>query len=521
MADNSTQSNIIQELRKQLAEQKSVNLLLLEEHEKLRRQNEFLAQRLDALLRQTYGRKSEKLNPDQLQLFIDGVRSDSEPVPVDPDDETPDSEEPPARIKKKKRGPHPGRAPLPDHLEREEIHLRPDNLDCPCCGHEMEPAGEEISEELGMIPARFFVRRLIRHKVACRQCQDAVVRPPLPAVAIEKCRAGSDVLAAIVVSKYADHLPLYRQQAIYRREGVELSRVTMGNWIGKCAFLLKPVVGQMKAELLATGMVQSDDTGVKYLESPGPAKSGYLWAYVSYEGDVVYDFTTSRSRAGPTSFLAGFQGTLQVDGYTAYNEILATEGVDHAACWAHVRRKFENALKTDPLEAAMVLHKIGDLYGVEKEIRAMDPKPNAAEIDAIRQEKSLPVIHRLEELLVEYREKALPKSPLGQAIQYAFGQWEWLETYIHDGRVEIDNNSCERAMRKVAVGRKNWLFAGSDQGGRNAAVLYSLIETCARLGINPHEYLTDVLVRVGTHLQSRIAELTPRGWLATRADGSA
>ncbi len=520
MADNSTQSNIIQELREQLAEQKSVNLLLLEELKNLRRQNEILTHRLNTLLRQVYGRKSEKLNPDQLQLFIDSTRDSDIPALVDPDDETPDYEEPPARIKKKKRGPHPGRAPLPDHLEREEIHLHPDNLDCPCCGHEMEPAGEEISEELGMIPARFFVRRLIRHKVACRECQDAVVRPPLPAVAIEKCRAGSDVLAAIVVSKYADHLPLYRQQSIYRREGVELSRVTMGNWIGKCAFLLEPVVGQMKAELLATGMVQSDDTGIKYLESPGPAKSGYLWAYVSDEGDVVYDFTTSRSRAGPTSFLAGFRGTLQVDGYAAYNEVLATEGIGHAACWAHVRRKFENTLKTDPMEAAMVLQKIGDLYDVEREIRAMDPKPGAAEIAAIRSEQSLPVIHRLEKLLVEYREKALPKSPLGQAIQYVFGQWEWLETYIHDGRVEIDNNSCERAMRKVAVGRKNWLFAGSDQGGHNAAILYSLIETCARLGINPHEYLTDVLVRVGTHLQSRIAELTPRGWLAERADGA-
>ena len=160
-----------------------------------------------------------------------------------PDDDTPDFEEPPARIKKK-RGPHPGRAPLPDHLDREEIHLYPDNLDCPCCGHEMEPAGEEVSEELGMVPARFFVRRRIRHKYACRECQDAVVRPELPPAAIEKCQAGSDVLSAIVVSKYADHLPLYRQQAIYRREGVELSRVTMGDWVGKCAFLLKPIVTQ-------------------------------------------------------------------------------------------------------------------------------------------------------------------------------------------------------------------------------------------------------------------------------------
>jgi transposase len=384
----------------------------------------------------------------------------------------------------------------------------------------MEPAGEEISEELGIVPARFFVRRLIRHKFACRECQDAVVRPLLPAAAIEKCQAGSDVLAAIIVSKYADHLPLYRQQAIYRREGVELSRVTMGDWIGKCAFLLEPVVVQMKVELLATGVVQSDDTGVKYLDPPGPAKGGYLWAYVGADKTVVYDFTTSRSRAGPTSFLAGFQGMLQVDGYAGYNEILDVRGIGHAACWAHVRRKFKTALDTAPLEAALVLQKIQELYRVEEEIRTMEPAPGAAEIVAIREERSWPVICRLKECLIDYRGRALPKSPLGRAIEYTFGQWEPLETYIHDGRVEIDNNSCERAMRKVAVGRKNWLFTGNAQGGRNAATLYSIIETCARLGINPHQYLTDVLVRVGTHLQSRIAELTPRGWLAARADGT-
>ncbi len=290
----------------------------------------------------------------------------------------------------------------------------------------------------------------------------------------------------------------------------------MGDWIGKCAFFLEPIVAQMKAEVLASGVVQSDDTGVKYLEAPGPAKSGYLWAYVSRTGDVVYDFTTSRSRAGPTSFLAGFEGTLQVDGYAAYNEVFTTKEIVHAACWAHVRRKFENALKTEPAEAAVVLQKIQQLYRVEKDIRAMEPKPDTAEIAAIRERESLPVVNSLKECLVRYRDKALPKSPLGKAIEYAFGQWQWLETYLHDGRVEIDNNSCERAMRKVAVGRKNWLFAGSEQGGRNAATLYSVIETCARLGINPHQYLTDVLVRVGTHLQSRIAELTPRGWLAAR-----
>jgi len=503
---SSTQTSVLE----QLQEQVECNKLLIIENKKLHQRNEYLSQQLLALQRVVYGRKSEKVNEAQLQMFVDGVREEDPPATIEPDDETPDFEELPASVKKKKRGRHPGRASLPGHLERKVTHLHPDSLACPCCNSEMSPAGEEASEELGVVPARFFVRRTVRHKYACRVCEDAVVRPELPPVAIEKSMAGSDVLSAIVVSKYADHLPLYRQQQIYRREGVELQRATMCNWVGQCSFLLEPIVAQMKTELLASGVIQSDDTTVKYLEPPGPAKKGYLWAYVSLEGDVIYDFTRGRSRDGPSAFLAGFEGILQVDGYAGYNEIFATEGIKHAACWAHVRRKFENALASAPAEAAVVMQKIQTLYGVEKELR-QDPRP-AHEIRQVRQEKSKPVVEKLKEILVDYREQALPKSALGRAIEYAFGQWEWLQTYLDDGRVDIDNNSCERAMRRVAVGRKNWLFTGSEQGGTNAAVLYTIIETCVRNGINPHEYLTDVLVLVGTHPQSRVADLTPRGW---------
>ena len=489
---------------------------LREENAQLRRQQEILMEQIAAMQRAIYGRSSEKVSADQLQLFVDGVRSADEIAEVDPADEAPDYEEPPVR--KKKRGPHPGRAPLPAHLERQETHLYPDSLDCPCCGEQMEPAGEEASEELGVVPARFFVRRRVRHKFACRHCEDAVVRPPLPPAAIEKCQAGSDVLAAILVSKYADHLPLHRQQAIFRRADVEISRVTMGHWVGRCADLLRPITAQMRSELLATGCVQSDDTPVKYLESPGPAKTGYLWAYVGADDTVVYDFTAGRSRDGPTSFLAGYEGILQVDGYAGYNQALAVPGVHHAACWAHVRRKFESALETEPDEAAVVMREIQRLYAIEQQIRDSEIDLGADRIAAIREQESLPVISALKTTLMGYREHALPKSRLARAIEYAFGQWDGLETYVHDGRVAIDNNSCERAMRRVALGRKNWLFAGSLEGGDYAAILYSLIETCARLGVNPHEYLTDVLVRVGTHPQARIAELTPRGWRRARAE---
>jgi len=471
MESNNTQLSLSQQLHDQVG----YNNLLVKENKKLHQKIEFLSEQIAQMQRFVFGRKSEKANEAQLLLFIDGTRDPDVPAAIGSEDETPDFEELPAAKKQKKRNSHPGRAPLPAHLERKETHLHPDDLDCPCCGSQMKPAGEEVSEELGIVPARFFVRRTVRHKYACRACEDAVVRPELPAAAIEKSMAGSDVLAAIVVSKYADHLPLYRQQQIYRREGLELKRATMCNWIGKCSFLLEPIVAQMRAEILSSGVVQSDDTTVKYLEPPGPAKRGYLWAYVSFDDDVVYDFTRGRSRDGPSAFLTGFQGILQVDGYAGYNEVLATPGIEHAACWAHVRRKFENSLTTAPAEAAAVMHKIQTLYGVEKELRQMDQQPTPADISLIRQEKSLPVIEELREVLVAYREQALPQSVFGKAIEYAFGQWEWLTTYIYDGRVDIDNNSCERAMRRVAVGRKNWLFTGSDQGGANAAVLYSIV----------------------------------------------
>lgn len=506
-------SNDPQELRR-------LNAALIAENELLRKDLALVKRHLQELLRQAYGRKSEKTSPDQLQLFIDGSRDPNEPAQVDATDETPDFEVPPEG-KKKKRGPHPGRAPLPPGLERRVEHLDLEDRTCPCCGLEMSPAGEEISEELGIEPVRFFVRHRIRHKYACRHCEDAVVRAPQPPAAIEKCQAGGDVLAAILVSKYADHLPLYRQQQMYRREGVELSRVTMGHWVGQGAFLLEPIVAQMHKELLAAPVVQSDDTTVKYLESPGPAQRGYLWAYVSSDADVVYNFTPGRSRDGPSAFLAGFRGVLQVDGYAAYNEVLAQESLGHAACWAHVRRKFERALQAHPQEAATVLQRIQEIYRVERQIRDLVPAPDPERIVEIRRASALPVIDALQKYLTERRQEVLPKSPLGEAIDYAFGQWQWLKTYIDHGLVEIDNNSCERAMRKVAVGRRNWLFAGSEDGGRYAAVMYSLIETCCRHGINPHAYLTDVLVRVGSHPQSRIAELTPRGWAAVRSASTA
>ena len=492
------------------------NAQLKAEVHTLRQQVEVLTNQLAAIQRMIFGRKSEKVSSDQLAMFA-GDTAEALPSVEDEDEDNASdlADPPPGSGKKKKPQSHPGRHPLSPNLERQDVHLHPDNLDCTCCGAQMKPAGVEISERLASRP-RFYVERLNLHKYACRSCEECIVRPDMPPAAIDKCLAKSDVLAGVIVAKYQDSLPLYRQEAMFQREGVTISRQTMCGWVSKCAFNLKPIVEYMGQKMLAGSVIQSDDTGLKYLDSPGPAGQGYMWSYVGSDQTVVYDFTTDRSRAGPAAFLSGFSGTLQVDGYAGYNLAQETGGLVRAGCWAHVRRKFEQSLQTEKVRAAAVLLQIQRLYKVEQEIRQKNPALSVEQIVRIRKRLSLPVIKELKEYLLECRQAVLPQSPLGKAIEYAFGQWEWLETYIHNGLVDIDNNSCERSMRKVAIGRKNYMFAGSEAGGRTAAIFYSLLETCSRLGINPIEYLTDVLVLVNTHPQSRIAELTPQGWATTR-----
>ncbi len=493
---------------------------LKDEYDVLKDKYDRLKDILAKIQRLKYGKKSEKIDTSQLMLDLEWVARLAEEVPLPKHGfvgEAPDTEEGSAKEKKKPR--HPGRRPLPAHLprHREEIHPAPEDRICPCCHKEMTAIGEEVTEQLGKIPARFFVRQYVRVKYACPDCQEGVVRPELPSSAIEKGKAGEDVLADVLVSKYDDHLPLHRQSRIFKREGVELSKSTLCQWVEDCAGLLSPIVDQMHRDVLASHVIQSDDTPVKYQDTAARRKSeqGYLWSYVGDRGDVVYRFSTGRGKGNPTTFLEGFEGVLQVDGYTGYNEILSQEGITYQGCWAHARRKFFDARSTAPQEGAAVMLMIRYLYEVEGEAEEQGLKP--PEIAALRAEKSKLILDKLEEYLLKLQQRpVLPKSPLGTAVAYTLGRWDALCLYITDGRLVIDNNSCERSMRRVAVGRKNWLFAGSVAGGHRAAVVYSLIESCARLDINPHEYLTDVLRRISTHPQCRIAELTPRGWKASR-----
>jgi transposase len=494
---------------------------LLDHIQSLLSENRFLKHRVEELERRLFGRKSEKIDPNQLRLVLDeeavAIAAEEVPIPKHAD-EAPDYEEVPAHARRKRHSQHRGRAPIPSHLprHREEIHPEGKQRKCPCCQAELKPIGEEVTEELGRQQAKLFVRQLVRVKYACPECQETVVRPPLPPRPIEKGRAGPDVLADVCVSKFADHLPLHRLQVMYRREGLELPRSTLCDWVAECSWLLQPIAEQMRQEVLAGGVIQSDDTRLRYQdpERGRQCRNGYLWVYVGDQQDVVYDFTRNRSRDGPLRFLGNFEGVLQVDGYAGYNAVLERPGIRHQGCWAHVRRKFVEARDTAPKEAALVLLLIRALYAVEAEAKKQELKPKA--LLKLRQERSVEILADLQGHVTLLFNQTLPKSPLGRALAYTIELWEALYYYTGDGRVAIDNNSAERAMRRVAVGRKNWLFAGSPAGGERAAVLYSLIETCSRHGINPHAYLTDVLQRVCTHPAKRVAELTPRAWQSER-----
>jgi transposase len=484
----------------------------------LENRNKVLEKQIQTLVNRIYGRKSEKIDPDQLLLFQQELLNESmeavEKERTDPvhfsviDFEKPDK-------RKKKRN---GRSPLPKKLPRERILHEPssEELICPCCGKERHRIGEEVTEELDYIPARLYVKEHVRGKYACRECQEGVVIGDLPARPIEKGRPGAGLLAHVVVSKYADHLPLYRQEKIFRREGVDLSRSTLCDWVGWTADLLAPIVNESKRGLLEEALIQSDDTPIRVQDDrkKGKCHIGRLWSYCVPYGEVVFDFTMNRSREGPAGFLSGFEGSLQADGYSGYNEFLRTNQVKHIGCMAHVRRKFYAALSEAPKPARIVLASIQKLYRIEAELRESKADPTMRV--QVRKEKAFPILEDLETLFMELKPIALPQSELGKAISYALNQWPSIKRYTDVGEAEIDNNSCENTIRGVAVGRKNWLFCGSESGGNRAAILYSLIESCKRLDVEPFAYLKDVIDRVSTHPMSRINELTPKGWKEAR-----
>jgi transposase len=467
----------------------------------VRAENQLLRQKLEFFIKRYFGgTKSESLDPKQLELLLAGLAA------VDPPALGAEKPVAPVRAAVATR---PARPPWPAHLETERVVLEPEEV-------QQQPAGwrrlgEEVTEELDWKPAQFIRRLYIRPKYANAE---RIVIAPLPARLIEKGLPGAGLLTHVLVSKYEDHLPLYRQEKIYReRHGVNLTRQTMSGWVEAAADWLGPIYREMKAGLVAQDYLQADETPIRYLDPDvkGKSQSGWLWTYSAPRGDVVFEWQISRSRAGPREFLKSFRGKLQTDGYSVYESLARERGEELIliGCWAHARRGFHEALG-EGRAAAWLVGQLGQLYAIEKHLRENHAGPQLRA--AVRAWQSRPVLARLRRALEVVRRRVLPKSRLGQAIDYTLGRWEALTRYVADGRLEIDNNQCENAIRPTAVGKKNFLFVGHPEAGPRSAVIYSILGSCRRHGVNPVEYLRDILERLPKAKTSEVKTLTPSAW---------
>ena len=473
----------------------------------LQRENASLRHQLDVLCQRMFGKKSERVDPRQLQLALEQLANEPGPVtePIEMD-----SGETPVRGHARRRP--TGRRPLPAHLPRRRIEIDVPAAEQQCaCGHAKTRIGESVSEKIEYQPASFVVLETVRAKYACPHCHEGVVEAPAPPQAIEKSLAGEGLLAHVVVSKYVDHTPLYRLAGIFAREGVDLSRATLCDWVADVASALTPIGDQLRREIAAATYLQTDDTTVTVLGEHGGSFKGRLWTYLDpLARQVGFDATPTHERDGPTDFLATFRGKLQADAYAGYDVLYASGRVLEIGCWAHARRRFVEAFLTDGSAARMVAL-IQQLYHVERAGADLAPDPRRA----LRQEQSVPLLAKIDTLRQELARTVLPKSPFGDAVRYLTNQWTALQRFVDDGRLAIDNNRAENQLRVVAVGRKNWLFAGSFEGARRAAVLYSLVQSCKLIDVPPFDYLKDVLVRIATHPQRLIGQLTPKGWRDT------
>ncbi|HUF47812.1 MAG TPA: IS66 family transposase, partial [Vicinamibacterales bacterium] len=474
---------------------------------RLQRENASLRQQLDVLCQRLFGKKSERVSPDQLRLAFAQLGhapgAASEPVEMD-------SGERPGPPRQRRRP--TGRRPLPAALPRQRVEIDvPDAAKrCPC-GHLKSRIGESVSEKLEYVPASLRVIETARFKYACPHCHAGVVEAPAPSQAVEKSLAGEGLLAHVVVSKYVDHLPLYRLERILGRHGLDISRTTLCGWVADVAAALAPIGDELRRQVTAATYLQTDDTPVTILDQRLGSRKGRLWTYLDpLARQVAFDATETHERDGPEAFLAGFTGDLQADAYAGYDALYATGRIREIACWAHTRRGFVEALRTDARAAPMVAL-IQRLYQVER--AGVDLSAEARR--ALRLEQSVPILAQIKTARDTLALAVLPKSPLGDAVRYLTNQWDALQRFVEAGRLAIDNNGAENQLRVVALGRKNWLFAGSFDGAKRAALLYSLVQSCTLADGPPFEYLRDVLLRVATHPQSQIAQLTPHGWAET------
>lgn len=485
---------------------------------------EKLKAQLAALRRARFGASSEKLEriANQLELSLEEIETSQA---QDQDEaQMADAEAVPGAAVATKRA-KPSRQPLPDHLPRHEVrHEAP--CACPDCGGtRFLKAGEDVTEVLDYVPASFRVVRHVRPRLTCRDC-DASVQADRPSLPIERGKPGPGLLAHVLVAKYADHLPLYRQSGIYGREGVDLSRSTLADWVGRSAVILAPLVEVVRRHVMSGDRLHGDDTPVPVLEpGKGRTKQGRLWTYVrdgrgwgsTDPPAVAYRYSPDRKGSHPREHLAAFSGVLHADGYAGFAELYrapmpAVEcggtlpRIVEAACWAHARRKFFDLTVSGPAPvAAEALRRIGELYEIERSVRGR----RADERLQARQARAVPKVAALRDWLERELARQSAKSLTAVAIRYALSRWTALSRYLDDGRIEIDNNAAERAIRPVTLGRKNWLFAGSNDGGARAADILTLIETAKLNGVNPESWLRNVLTRIHDHPARGIDELLP------------
>lgn len=457
------------------------------------------------LKRLKFASKAEALSAEQRSLLEESLDEDLQAVHQEIEPMQPEQQ--------RQVGAKAKRLPLPAHLPRQAFMHEPEVTEC--CGQPMKRIGEDVAEKLDYTPGVFSVHKHVRGKWACACCQ-TLKQVPVDAHIIDKGIPTTGLLAHVLVAKYADHLPLYRQEAIYARAGAAIPRSTLAQWVGSCGVQLQPLVDALRQEVLAHAVIHADETPVQMLK-PASQKDGkthraYLWAYTPGRHEdmkaVVYDFCESRAGKHAGEFLQGWSGTLLVDDFAGYKQLMG-EKVQEAGCWAHARRKFfelHAANKSQIAEQALV--QIGQIYGIERQLQQANPD----ERRRIRQQQSRPVLEQLHRWLTEHRAKVPEGSATAKAIDYSLRRWVALTRFVDNGHLPVDNNWVENQIRPVALGRKNWLFAGSLRAGQRAAAVMSLIQSAKINGLDPHAYLKDVMDRLPTWPNSRISELLPHRW---------
>jgi transposase len=496
-------------------------------HETANAEVEKLRLMIGQLLRAQYGRSSEKLDPDQLQLGLEELEQSL--AAVRPADDPPAPQQPAVPQRKPAQR---NRGALPPHLPRYEVVIDVEDKCCPCCGGALHVIGEDVSEMLDVVPAQYRVKVIRRPRYGCRGCESAVVQAPAPERLLTGGMATEALVAQVLVAKYSDHLPLYRQAQIFARNGIDLDRSTLASWVGRAAWWLRPLSERLLDTVLSSPKIFADDTPVPVLDpGRGRTKTGRLWAYARDDRPwlgpeppaVVYVYSENRQGVHPRNHLAEFTGVLQVDGYSGFEGIAGERpggAVRLALCWAHLRRKFYDFHQTtgSPI-AAEALRRIAELYAIEERIRGRAPD----ERRRIRQAESRPLVEALKTWLEAQLARISAKSPLAGACRYGLRHWDGLGLFLEDGRVEIDSNTVERSIRPIKLGRKNHLFAGSDGGADSWATIASLIQTAKLNEVEPFAYLRDVLERIvsGRTKIADLASLLPWRWKTSQASADA